>query len=330
MIIKEFDNGWDQSWGWKKMEKEIVETMISSLRNDDSATVLINSVWYTGDMHLEVMEWLRNNHFDRIVLVAMLDAAIPKPEWYKEFGKEVVALGYYPGSNEIDFFAVALSKLFDLTGCDDLLNPTAIDTAYMCLNRKPHWHRKRLYDQLAANNILDHGLVSMGSEDGNPIRTLSVDCGPDLIAPNSEIQHYGIPNSVVSLGHPDNWKRHFLNIVTETMWDINHNGFVSEKIYKPILGSRPFLLYDPDGGTRWLTQRGFEPYVNDFTDITDLDLANGYNLANFLTVLCEQPRTYWQKKFVDLTPKIMYNKNRFDQYVHEQQTKIAKGLVCQI
>jgi hypothetical protein len=110
--------------------------------------------------------------------------------------------------------------------------------------------------------------------------------------------------------------------VTETQYDIQNTYFVSEKIYKPIVGFRPFLVYASDGAGEWLTERGFELYVNDFTDITDLNLAQPENIAKFLTVLCQQNSSYWQSKYLALKDKILYNNNNFYTYI--------KGIKCQI
>ena len=172
--------------------------------------------------------------------------------------------------------------------------------------------------------MLDQGIVSFAQE-----RVLTTDREHDDMAPEATREHFGIPNDIVSLGHPDNWSRCFLSVVTETAWNINQIGFVSEKIYKPIVGCRPFLVFDTDGAVAWLTKRGFEPFINDFTDITDLDLSDSSVLANFVQILCAQPKSYWQKKFVDLHDKIMYNKSQFTQYVKQQKLIIEKGIQCQ-
>ena len=330
MIVKTFDNGWGSQWSWKQMENQVVTDMLRPLADDHTATVVINSVWYTADQHQLTLEWLRSHEWDQIVLVAMLDAAIPQPEWFQEFGRPVLTLGYYPGTNELDLCAIFVEQNIDYDSYGDLGDASGIDTAYMCLNRKPHWHRLRLYARLQDLGLLDHGLVSMGSDDGQALRTLVTDCAADLVAPNSEADHYGIPNSVRSLGHPMNWRRHFLNIVTETFFDINRTHFVSEKIYKPIVGERPFIVYDPDGGCAWLQARGFEPYVDDFKDISDLDLREPANTAPFVRSLCDQPPQYWQAKYLALRPKIAYNKHRFGIYVQEQQQKIKRGIQCPI
>lgn len=327
MIIKTFDRGWGNQWGWKQFERQVVDQMLRPVAQDSSRTVLINSVWYTGEVDQEVRAWLSNNDWDQIVLVAMLDAAIPRPAFYSEFQRPVFALGYYPGVNTIDLCAVFLEKSTDLSRYGDLLDPSVIDTAFMCLNRKPHWHRRRFYRQLESFGLLSSGLVSMGDDSGSPVRTLPDDVGSDIVAPNSEIDHYGIPNNVCDLGSAANWKKCFFNVVTETFWDINHNYFVSEKIYKPILGMRPFVVYDPDGGVKWLRDRGFETYEMDFRDISDRDPADPDQLVLFLRDLCAQPVQYFRKKFSALVPKLRHNLANLRNYTQQQQQKIQQGLI---
>ena len=336
MLIKTFDFGWGPEWSLKKYEQETVKNLMQNLISSDKKIVLINSVWYSKELHQTVLDWLRHNDWDQIVLVAMLDAAIPRPDDYKEFGRPITGLGYYPGAGHVDFFALFTDHFLKLPAQDLLLNAKAIDTAYMCLNRKPHWHRKQLYGRLQELDLVERGIVSMGGE-GHAVKPLEQDLTDDdchdmqnPMAPQATSNHYGVPNDIVSLGHLDNWQQHLLNVVTESNYDINRTGFVSEKIYKPIVGCRPFLVYDPDGGTKWLRERGFETYTQDFGDISDLDLSQPHNIPNFLSVLCAQTPAYWQKKFVDLQEKILYNKAHFADYVSQQKTIVEQGITCPI
>jgi len=329
MIITTFDQGWGREYPLKQYEQGIVSDLVKPFVKSDQRVVIINSVWYTGEMHEQVMLWLRENEWDQIVLIAMLDAAIPYPDRYEEFGRPVTGIGYYPGAGQVDFCALFVDHFLQAPDNTVLLEVNTIDTAYMCLNRKPHWHRQKLYSKLQAMNLVNQGIVSMGG-DGQAVVALAQDRDHDTLAPNATSDHYGIPNDIVSLGHPGNWQRHLLNVVTETFYNINSSGFVSEKIYKPIVGCRPFLVYDPDGGTRWLRDRGFEPYTQDFEDISNLDLAEPHNLPGFLKVLCEQTPAYWQKKFVDLQEKILYNQAHFADYVKQQQSIVEKGIPCPI
>jgi len=304
--------------------------MLAPVRDHSSRTVVINSVWYTQDYHETVMAWLRQNEFDHIVLVAMLDAAIPYPDRYAEFERPVSAIGYYSGAGHLDFCALFVDRFLQPPPLSDLTDANSIRIPFMCLNRKPHWHRRRLYERMQGLGLIQKGLVSMGSNSGEAIQRLPTDTTHDNLAPNATADHYGVPNDIVSLGHLSNWRSHFLNIVTETFYDINKSGFVSEKIYKPIVGCRPFLVYDPDGACRWLRDRAFEPYVDDFSDISDLDLTIPNNIAPFLSALCEQSLSYYQKKFVDLREKILYNKEQFTRHIDLQNRILQQGISCPI
>jgi hypothetical protein len=178
---------------------------------------------------------------------------------------------------------------------------------------------------------LDHGIVSMGSAgESQARRRITESVTANAFAPNGQVQHHGIVNDIVSLGDPVNWRRCFLNVVTETVFDVSQCHFVSEKIFKPMLGHRPFLVYATDGAVSWLDQHGFQNYTKDFGDITELDLCDSENMVPFLEILATQPKSYLRHKIIDLEDKIAYNYHRFQEFVEEQQTKIKKGITCQI
>lgn len=311
-----FDNGWGGHFKVKLYERRLLDQILLGVSN----TAVINSTWYTDQYHQQVLGNLNQHQFDRILLVAMIDAAIPQPKWYEELGIPIYTIGYYPGPGQLDFWALFFSENCH---CQPQVE---IDLPFMCLNRKPHPHRVELYQRLEKLDLLDRGLVSLGSTRIIPERILDI----PRFAPDSDSDQFGIKNDIASLGDPDNWKRCFLNIVTETWFDINHTGFVSEKIYKPIWGERPFLVYAADGAKRWLTDRGFQTFENDFADLVEMDLLDPNNLPEFLEVLSKQSSSYWRQKYIDLLPKIRYNKQRFVEYVQEQKSIAEKGIQCQI
>lgn len=323
MIVKIFDYGWGSEWPIKQIENQILDRYLAPCQQSDVATVIINSTWYSQKNHESTMSWLRQSRWDQLILVAMIDAAIPNPQWYQEFDRPVAKVGSWPGPDEIVFWAeVAHRYIWDQT-----IDPPDFDRSFMCLNRKPHWHRRRLYQQLESKALLDHGMVSMGSEQGPALRSVDVVSSLPL-APNNN--DHGIANDIITLGDRKNWSRCFLNIVTESIYDVDRHWFVSEKIFKPIIGLRPFLVYAQNGAKLWLEQHGFQNYFDDFRDISDLDLSQPDNVPGFLEVLSGQGKDYWKKKYLDLLPKIHYNKQRFDDLVRSQHTKINQGIKCQI
>jgi hypothetical protein len=325
MITHSHDYGWGPQWPVKQIEQEITDQYLAPLARSDQKTVLINSTWYGQEQHDRTIGWLRENAWDTLVLISMIDAPIPHPSWFAEFDRPVFMVGSCRGSYHISLWAEVLARYIEP------YREHAIDLPFMCLNRKPHWHRKTLYQQLSEAGLLDQGLVSLGTWDGSrAVRTVPGTVIANDLAPNGAQLHHGIPNDIVSLGDPGNWRRHFLNIVTETVFDVDDKYFVSEKIFKPMLGSRPFLVYAAGGAERWLRDQGFESYLEDFQDITDLDLREASNITMFLMDLCAQGSGYWQHKYLDLLPKIQYNQARFHAFVAEQRHRIQQGISCPI
>lgn len=330
MIVHEFDNGWGPQWFLKKLEQELTRKYLRPLHESPRRVAVINSTWYGQQYHEEVMSVLRKDPVDAIVLVAMLDAAIPRAAWYSEFDVPVFEVGYYAGDHELDFWAIMAHRYLDWSLQKYHLHQNDVDCAFMSLNRKPHPHRVRWYQDLERHGLLEHGIVSLGGDDRRPATRLLDDAPASDLAPNPGTGQHGIANDIATLGDAHNWRRHFLNIVTETVWDIGTNRFVTEKLYKPMAGKRPFLLYDPDGGERWLQDHGFVTHVDDFRDITDLDLRRPENLAPFLAVLAQQGRGYWKTKLLDLEDKIRYNRTAFGDHCLRQYQKIDQGIQCQI
>lgn len=323
MIVRTFDQGWNPHIPLKIMEQEILKQILFQYQDNDTRAVIINNTWYTDDFHQLVMRELQEITPDIIFLVSMLDPPIVQPSVF--LPTKTTGIGYHHGPGEFDFWALAVEKnmiLHEITHDPDL--------PFMCLNRKPHEHRVQLYERLSRSGLLDLGLISLGGNDGQAQKFLSDDQGGSDMAPNGGVEQNGIPNDIFSLGNPVNWNRCLINIVTETVYDISRANFVSEKIYKPIIGERPFLVYAPGGAKHWLESRGFETYLDDWRDITDLDLSQPENIVEFLCRLCEQPRSYLRKKIIDLRSKILYNKNRFYTYCTEQQTIVKKGLPCPV
>jgi hypothetical protein len=325
MIIYYHDHGWGPEWPVKKIEREITDKYLAPLIGSNQRVVLINSTWYGQEQHQKTMEWMRVNAWDTAVLVCLIDAPIPAPDWFAEFARPVLAVGSTPGSQHVSLWAEVAARYIEPYAEHD------IDHAFMCLNRKPHWHRARIYQQMMSADLLEQGMVSMGVSDASPaLRTLQEIVTSNNLAPNGSCHHHGIPNDIISLGNLDNWRRCFLNIVTETVFEVDEKYFVSEKIFKPMLGHRPFLVYANGGAEQWLSHQKFEPYLDDFKDITDLDLRAADNLVPFLSILCAEGSGYWNKKYLDLLPKIQYNLDRFNKFVQEQRHKIQQGIQCQI
>lgn len=325
MIVREFNAGWGDDLPLRQFERSLCDVYLQRIRADSSKTVLINSTWYSQEYHHRVMAELEMIQPELVIVTAMMDPAIPQLDWYAR--NQVWGLGYYMGDHEIDAWALIVDRYFHADASHD---PAMIDTAYLCLNRKPHWHRKRLYQKLQDLDLLNQGVVTMGDASGQPVRSLPNDVKGSNLAPNSGPEQYGIANDIMTLGPLDVWNRCFLSVVTETVFDITKQWFVSEKIYKPVLGLRPFIVYASDGAQQWMDHVGLLGYTKDFQDISDANPGDPDQIPAFLADLVSQPKSYLQHKYLALRDKIMHNKSMFDRHVNRTWRHVNQGAICQI
>lgn len=275
-----------------------------------------------------VADYVRDHktEIDNVIIYSFLDP--PKElKFLDQYYFNVIKIGGNPKPNHwIDFHAINVDEFFII---DQRMRKDAklIEIPFMCLNGKPHKHRRTLVKSLIEKDLHKIGLVSFG---GMPEKFKD---SAEFIGPITLFEKNIRPNDIylgpfdpMSLGDIDNWNRHFLNIVTETVQDVEKVNWWSEKIFKPIIGYKPFLVYAPNGCVNILTEHGFLHYCYDFADISDLDLTKPNNIPNFLKELSNQPVSYLKMKYDQLFEKILYNKQRFDVYVKEQWETINKGL----
>lgn len=90
---------------------------------------------------------------------------------------------------------------------------------YLSYNYKPHAHRVALNEMLSSMDLCSTG-------------TITTDADQPLENPGRE----------VGLGDIGLWKAHFLNIVNETVFRQYPELIVSEKMFKPLMGLRPFVI----------------------------------------------------------------------------------------
>jgi hypothetical protein len=304
MISKVFNNGWGDQNPILDYQEELIR--------DLEADVLIHSTWYTDDFHEEVVAWLDENPIRTMVILSFFDAHIARRDLFKDRNIEIREIGYYNGPHFFDFWARFTRDHMALPSDRELLDYQLINRPFLSYNRKPHPHRIELWDQLVANGLTDKGIVTMDN-----LKQLDEDVEVMHWAPSGGSM---ITNDIASLGRTDVWCSSFLNIVTETWPDINRAYFVSEKIYKPIVGLRPFFVYAEDLGSKWLHDREFQTFEKDFLDIYPDTITKG-NLVDFLNTLSQQPTSYLHQKYVALQDKILYNRDRFNQYVAEMKIK---------
>jgi len=197
----------------------------------------------------------------------------------------------------VPFWAIQSGKAFK-TYSDQDVTPVDFENTFLCYNRKPTFHRKWLYEQFKKHSLLNKGIFTLGNDD--PEKGL------------------GIPNDNASLGPLDVWNRSFLIIVTETDHNMNTAvPFVSEKIWKPLIGMRPFVCLGDKGTIKSLKDEGFHTFNEFFgcqkDDLTVDDVVN----------LVKRYKGNTTQDYNSLEEKLIHNRKRFFEYTQEQSSLLG-------
>ena len=337
MIDRDFNFGWGDVHVLRQLEQKIIFEYLDSWVKDNEHNIIVNSTWYGMDHHQVTKEYMDNHPVDKVACVCFMDPAIVHGGWFEDYNVKVRCIGYYNGPDELDAWALIHDRYFRRP--TETVDITLINTPFLCYNRKSHWHRKRFFQQLQSYGLIERGVVSMGYIFGpgndpsfsTARRNAVIAYEPDaeihpIIAPNMDPETTGISNDILTLGAQDIWNKCFLNVVTETIFDVDKEWFVSEKIYKPVVGLRPFIVHAPNGAEKWIQHIGLETFLDDFTDISDLNLRDPNNHAEFLAILSDQSVDYYQHKYLLLKPKIDYNLAEFDRHIARTKQKVSQGI----
>jgi hypothetical protein len=236
-------------------------------------------------------------------------------EYIKNNSKDVIHVGNTKGKYYFNWCAESVRRhpkgFFD----ERYITEPLFDKIYMCLNRKPHQHRKLLIEQLEKHDLLEQGLVSFAEQIqiDEQLDERLVRIGEGVCSGRT------IKNDIISLGDPNNWSRCFINVVTEST--INSNFMISEKTWKPIAGMRPFLILGDTNIYSHLKEEGFDTFDDIFgTWWQDENWENRAKdipeiLKKFNIKMC-------QELYNDIYLRLKKNREHFIEYMESNHNKI--------
>ena len=292
MKIIKSDNGFPYAWKAGRVEqliRNIIERKAQQQLTVDSA-MLINPTWLLDrDLSAEIQDASP----DFIICHDLVDPAIPQVhEIIQDSGIPHLFIGN-ADQYRLDFWAMVCDLNFQsYTNTELQLRPGA--KKFICLNRKPHAHRRVIMRYL--DQVKDQGYLTSGMD-------------PDLV--DADVGDYDICNDVYSLGDISTWQDAYLNIVTETTFN-NDNFFISEKTWKPVIGLRPFFVYGQPKLREYLAAQGFDTFEDliDYTGcVTEQDYAElAIKIVTNLSINYSEP----------FQQRLLHNQQRFRNYVYEQ------------
>ena len=268
-------HGFPHEWTATKYHHIVFREIVKQIEERyDGECIVVDGTWLNTIATHEKLEAMYPNlmreNIDHIFYVDLVDP--PVETWGDESKKTVGVLTTartlhnVPEKSEFQFWAWVAAN--EYAAYKDIDLPWTGDKLFLSYNRKPYDHRKHLIRTLTDDMLLCKGIVTLGNKD--PTKAITVNENVNVPHFNA-LGNVGVPNDIASLGDHKIWQQAFINVVTET---VTTGSFLSEKIWKPIIGKRPFMLVGPPKTLARLRDLGFVTFNNFWDETYDLEDAD--------------------------------------------------------
>jgi len=328
----DLSHGFPHQWSTSQLERDIIEKISRTEQFD----LVVNATWgflecqhpitnETSDKFKITEDLVLNHGVGSMLFFNFVDPLYEHSTWYdvlnackEKIGEQNIKTVGFIDSNkfkqdkQIDFWAIYNGRAFTNYDEKDLV-PNKLENIYLCYNRKPTFHRTWLHQQFKRHGQLTKGIFTLGNEDPSKVILINKDKKTLPFANDNIHGNLNIPNDTLSLGPLDAWNSSFLVIVTETDHNMNTAvPFLSEKIWKPLIGMRPFVCLGDKGTIKSLKKAGFETF-NEFFGFEKDDLT-----VDDITNLVKRYQGDPTQDYKNLLEKLIHNRKRFFEYAHEQ------------
>ena len=250
--------------------------------------------------YLQVLQIIDDYECDVVVILSILD---PPYTWHylaeqlesKYPNKIFRYVGNESPDVEITFWFLLCNREFSQYREVDIL-PTTFEYIFLNYNFKPHDHRVKFIQRMQEQNLLNLGYWTLDQQ-----------------------QHQSMPKAQgleQNLGDLDIWQRHFLNITSKTLFRMNTEPLLlGEKLFKPIIGLRPFVM---NGSPRYydvVRKLGFDcfediwPVANLATELHDLESTMNRSHQTICDIVQDLKQENLPALYVKLLPRLKYNRD---------------------
>lgn len=214
-----------------------------------------------------------------------------------------------------------------------IVDTVAVDNAFLCFNNLISNHRAyriTLLAKLIENQSMSKGRISFHGDErlvtqelNDPWTQLSSKAKRNI--QNFIVDKIALPitldrqhidgNSSAHFGHSEMmlWQQSLLHVVCETVF-FEPKLHLTEKIFKPIVAARPFILVAAPGNLAYLRSYGFKtfhPWINEsYDDIIDPDQRLNA-IATEIEKISQLSKRQLNNLLREMAPVLDYNKKHF-------------------
>lgn len=321
---------------WHEDERALIEKITNQIDENfpQHNNLFINTTWFGPQFDNGQYQKFENicstKKFDNLFLLAAADPVFLADHQIEEMhvrsgNGNLYLLGHFDTKYNFNFHSTVLPKYFK-SYSDNELKMRSVSYKFINYNRKPRPHRTNLVDALISNNLHQHGIVTHGADKTMTLGETVEEIGKEnQWWPENELS---IPHDIHSLGRMEVWQNHFLTVVSETESNNAVPTFVSEKIWKPIIGMRPFIINGQSKSYKWLRDRGFKTF-NQFWQHLHVETADDtpHTCAKVIEYICDKSTQELEEIYKHILPDLAHNRNRFYEFSIEQKNK-TETLFC--
>jgi len=177
---------------------------------------------------------------------------------------------------------------------------------FLYLNKQPRTHRKKLY-----NKLLDKGVLNNSLHTNWPTRKLPAEYELPWA---QDYPHHGMDQDIFEKPYNDT----ACSIVSETN-DNDHDIFMTEKIWKPIIAQQFFVVHGNYLYLQKLREMGFKTFNNYFEEAYDLDRDPDTRIDTIVD-LCDRLRDApWKDIYMQSKALRQYN---FDHFFNREKLSL--------
>ena len=324
-------------WQYGPEEIHIFDSTVAQVDKHfpNTRNLVINTTWFGSQFaNGEYEKALRfDGNFDNLFLISVIDPLYLSQE---DLGriinqysiKNIYRIGMFEDSpHEWNFHGMIGKDLMPRYSEEQVIMQDP-NYMYMLYQRKPRYHRIEITEILRQRNLLQYGVVTLGGpQEGvdwqggiQNWKPITIEDYPENYKHNGEATDFaGIPNDLVTLGRLDLWQNHFLNIISETVFDEWEPLLITEKMWKATIGLRPYIVHGNPKTYAWMRKHGFRTFNNYWNHIP----AETQGPHDTVWQLIEFLQTQDLKQmYQDMLPDLRYNKEHFYEFSQQQEYRM--------
>lgn len=327
-----------------EVERQVIDIVRKHVeaKTDDRKYLLYLTTFFNHEHFIRI----KNSPAEVVLMFNGTDALDPEiywimktPAWHELLlDKEVKFIGSdFSDQITCDFWAAVTIQYFK-SYTEAELSPTEFTKVFLNYNRKPNWIRCGLLEEYVRQGVDHLGHVTLGINNTKKPELDRFVLPPEILdhyaggEGNSQIDQYHtlkdlrVANDIFSLGHLDIWNSCFLTVVTETA--VVDTLWTSEKIFKPMIGMRPFFYFGNPASLLRLEQAGFDifrdinQYTDEWFDPETIKCQAYHARGSEIKYMCDQvikvindlKTRDLNKLYADILPRLKHNRDLFLKY----------------